>query len=179
MSLSQKGLIIIYTGDGKGKTTASLGLALRAAGAGKKISIIQFIKGAWPSSETKSLKKFRDQIEFIQVGKGFVDILGDNKPKQAHQQAAQAGLKTAANRIANDIHQVVILDEINIAIRQGLLDVKEVITIIKKAPVEVDIVLTGRNADPKLVELADLVTEMKEIKHPFQKGARAKKGIDF
>lgn len=175
----KKGLIIIYTGDGKGKTTASLGLALRAAGQGCKVSIIQFLKGPVKSGEADSLRKFFDSIEFIPAGAGFVGILGDKKPEEVHRQAAEKALNLAREKINNDIHNVVVLDEVNIAIRQGLINVQEVVTIIKEAPSNVDIVLTGRNAHPELIKLADLVTEMKEIKHPFKKGVPAKKGIDF
>ncbi|KKP70060.1 cob(I)yrinic acid a,c-diamide adenosyltransferase [candidate division CPR3 bacterium GWF2_35_18] len=174
---TDNGLIIVYTGNGKGKTTAALGLALRASGYQKKVLIVQFIK-SWFTGEKKSLEKLPD-IDFYQMGEGFVKILGDKKPFKEHKDSAKNALNFAQEKISSGKYNVVILDEINVAIREKLIPLSEIINIIIKKPKNVDLVITGRNAPDEIIELADLVTEMKEIKHPFQKGIKAKAGIDF
>jgi len=173
----ESGLVIVYTGNGKGKTTAALGLTLRASGYNKKILIVQFIK-SWFTGEKKSIEKLPN-VDFYQMGKGFVKILGDKKPIEDHKRSAQNALKFAQEKIRSSKYDVLILDEINVAIREKLIPISKVINLIKNKPKELDLVLTGRNAHKKIIELADLVTEMKEIKHPFQKGIKAKVGIDF
>lgn len=170
-------MIHIYTGDGKGKTTSSLGLALRALGADKKVAIIQFLKKP-NTSEYKAIKKFRLPISIESFGIGFYKILGDDKPKVKHQKAAQKGLKKAKEIIATNKYDLVILDEINVAIDYNLIKLEEVLEIItsnKKA----ELVLTGRNAHPKLKKIADLVTVMKKNKHYFDIGTKARKGIEY
>ncbi len=174
----EKGLIHIYTGDGKGKTTSALGLALRAIGAEKKVIILQFLKK--PNfSEHKAIKKYKLPIKIESFGIGFYKILGDNKSKAQHQKAAQKGLKRAQDVIASNKYDVVILDEINVAVGFGLIDVEEVISVLTTKNCIPDTILTGRRAHPKLKKIADLVTEMKKIKHPYDRGVKARKGIEF
>ena len=173
------GLVIVYTGNGKGKTTAALGLSLRAIGYEHKVCMLQFIKGSWHYGEMDSSKKLGPNFELIAVGKGFVGILDDNSPREEHEKYAAEALKICREKIFSGKYDVVILDEVNYAINLGLLDVIEVIKIIKEKPEKLDLVLTGNHAKEEIIELADLVTEMKEIKHPFKSGIKAKKGIDF
>ena len=173
------GFVIIYTGNGKGKTTAALGLSLRAIGYEHKVCMLQFIKGSWHYGEMDSSKKLGPNFELIAVGKGFVGILDDNSPREEHEKYAAEALKICREKIFSEKYDVVILDEVNYAIDLGLLDVKEIMELIKEKPEKLDLVLTGNHAKEEIIELADLVTEMKEIKHPFKSGIKAKKGIDF
>jgi|TARA_B100001142_G_scaffold204145_1_gene202545 cob(I)alamin adenosyltransferase len=177
--MSEKGLVIVYTGNGKGKTTAALGMALRAIGYDHKVCMLQFIKGSWHYGEIDSSKKLEPNFELIPVGKGFVGILDDNSPREEHEKYAAEAVKICREKIFSGKYDVVILDEVNYAINLDLIDVQDIIKIIKEKPFELDLVLTGRNVREEIVELADLVTEMKEIKHPFKSGIKAKKGIDF
>ena len=177
--MSEKGLVIVYTGNGKGKTTAALGMALRAVGYEHKVCMLQFIKGSWHYGEIDSSKKLEPNFELIPVGKGFVGILDDNSPREEHEKYAAEAVRICREKIFSGKYDVVILDEVNYAINLDLIDVQDIIKIIKEKPFELDLVLTGRNVREEIVELADLVTEMKEIKHPFKSGIKAKKGIDF
>ncbi|GIT55678.1 MAG: cob(I)yrinic acid a,c-diamide adenosyltransferase [Candidatus Nitrosopelagicus sp.] len=178
--MSEKGLVIVYTGNGeKGKTTAALGMALRAIGYDHKVCMLQFIKGSWHYGEMDSSKKLEPNFELIAVGKGFVGILDDNSPREEHEKYAAEAVRICREKIFSEKYDVIILDEVNYAITLGLIDVQEIIKIIKEKPSELDLVLTGRDVKEEIVELADLVTEMKEIKHPFKSGIKAKKGIDF
>lgn len=177
--MGEQGLVIVYTGNGKGKTTAALGMALRAVGYGHKICLIQFIKGSWPYGEMKSVKRLEPELELIIAGKGFVGIIDDKSPIEEHQKVAKQALKTSKERIQSDKYNIVILDEVNYAINLGLIDKKEVLDIIKSKPEKLNLVLTGNHAKQEIIDAADLVTEMKEIKHPFKSGIKAKKGIDF
>jgi cob(I)alamin adenosyltransferase len=175
----KKGQIHIYTGDGKGKTTAALGLALRSLGAGQKVAIIQFMKRA-NYSEHKAIKKFKLPILIKSFGIGYYKILGDNKPKSNHLKAARKALMSAQELIKSKKYDLIILDEINVAIDFGLIGVNDVIDIlVTNNGVPVTVILTGRRAHPKLKKIADLVTEMKKIKHPFDKGLKAQKGIEY
>ena len=176
MAEKKRGLIIIYTGDGKGKTTAALGTVLRAAAYGWKILIVQFIKGSWKYGEMESLKLL-PKVELKRMGKGFVGIIDDKLPFADHVQAAEEALDFVKTRL-ND-YQLIVLDEINGAIKGKLISPEPVIEMLKNKPEKLHIILTGRGANPALIQLADLVTEMKEIKHPFQKGMLAQKGIDY
>ena len=173
------GLTIVYTGKGKGKTTAALGLALRAMGYDKKICMIQFIKGSWHYGEMDSTKKLEPGFEMVAVGKGFVGIIDDKSPKEDHEKVAKEAIKISNEKIQSGKYDIVILDEINYAINLNLISIDDVLKLIKSKPDGLDLVLTGNYAKEEVVEIADLVTEMKEIKHPFQKGIKAKKGIDF
>ena len=177
--MSEKGLVIVYTGNGKGKTTAALGLAIRAIGYEHKVCMLQFIKGSWHYGEMDSSRKLEPNFELIAIGKGFVGILDDNSPREEHEKYAAEALRICREKINSGNYNVVILDEVNYAINLGLIDVQEIIKLIKEKPSNLDLVLTGRDVKEEIVELADLVTEMKEIKHPFKSGIKAKKGIDF
>ncbi|UCE66616.1 MAG: cob(I)yrinic acid a,c-diamide adenosyltransferase [Candidatus Zixiibacteriota bacterium] len=176
---NEKGLVIVYTGDGKGKTTAALGLCIRAAGYDKRVCIIQFIKGSWKYGELDGIKKLAPNVELYQKGLGFIGIIDDKLDKSEHIKAAGETLGFAKEKMHSGKYDIVILDEINVAIHLNLISVEDVISIIDNKPESLDLVLTGRNAKDEIIERADLVTEMREIKHPFQKGIKAKKGIDF
>jgi len=177
MTNSNKGLIIVYTGDGKGKTTAALGLALRAAGWGKKVAIIQFIKGYKKTGEYKIIKKI-PQIDIFQT---FDDKNREIiKPRPEHKKPAIEAFALAKKFInRNTKYDVVILDEINNAMFYDLVEAGEIIKLLENKPVGQTIVLTGRGAPPEIIEIADLVTEMKSIRHPFDNGTPAKKGVDY
>lgn len=176
--MERRGLVIVHTGDGKGKTTAALGLALRAFGAGLRVLILQFIKGKKASGELKALevlKNFSPTIEIKQCGLGF--ITKENFAEQ--KKSAQAAIELAQKEILSGDWDLIILDEINYAVKFGLVDAADILSLIKIRPPQMHLVFTGRNALPELVEVADLVTEMKLIKHPFQKGIAAQSGIEF
>ena len=177
--MDKDGLVIVYTGKGKGKTTAALGMALRAVGHKQKICFIQFIKGSWHYGELDSLQRLAPELELVVLGKGFVGIIDDTSPKEEHKKVANEAIQLSKEKIQSGKYDLAILDEINYAVNLGLIDIKQVIDLIKSRPTNVSLVLTGNHADPELIEISDLVTEMKEIKHPFQSGIKAKKGIDF
>jgi len=178
----KSGLIIVYTGDGKGKTSAALGAAVRASGYGWKIYILQFMKGSWHCGEIDGIKKLAPPhggVVMEQIGKGFYKIIDDNLPEEEHKKTARHALNRARQMMHSGEYQLVILDEINFAIDLGLLPLEDVIKLLQEKPSRLHVILTGRNAKPEIIEMADLVTEMKEIKHPFQQGYKGKKGIDF
>ena len=177
--MTEPGLTIVYTGKGKGKTTAALGIVLRAIGHNKKICMIQFIKGSWHYGEMTTSKKLEPEFEMIAVGKGFVGIIDDKSPREDHEQIADEAIKICKLKIQSRNYDIIILDEVNYAINLGLIKLDDVIELIKTKPPSLDLVLTGNYAKNEIIELADLVTEMKEIKHPFKQGKKAKKGIDF
>ena len=179
MSKQDDGLLIVYTGDGKGKTTAALGMCVRAIGYDWRICIIQFVKGSWDCGELEGLKKFEPNVELHVIGRGFVGISDDDKPISEHRQAASEGLSLASEKISSGDYQLVILDELNVAMDLKLIDRQQVEELLGKRPGNLDIVITGRSAPDWLIEKADLVTEMREVKHPFQKGIPARKGIDW
>ena len=169
-----KGYIQIYTGNGKGKTTAALGLALRAAGAGKKVFFAQFVKGQ-EYSEVRALRQFLPSVEIKQYG---LDCFIYNTPTQADIDIARKGLKEVSDVISSGKYDIVVLDEANIAIYYKLFSAEELIGILKQKPDETEIVITGRRAAPELMEIADLVTEMREVKHYYTKGVEARVGIE-
>lgn len=169
-----KGYIQLYTGNGKGKTTAAIGLALRAAGAGKRVFIAQFVKGMH-YAEIDALKHF-PQIELKQYG---LECFIVNKPTRDDIDAAWKGLEQVLKIIAENKTDVLILDEICIALHYHLFDVEEITALLKSKPDSMEIVMTGRYAPDELYEIADLVTEMKEIKHYYNQGVEARKGIEF
>jgi len=169
-----KGYVQVYTGDGKGKTTAALGLSIRAAGAGLKVFIAQFLKKG-NYNEIKALKRFSDLITVEQFGSGCF-IKG--KPATKDIEGARKGIEKVKSIISSGNYKMVILDEANVAIKLGLFPAEDLLYIIADKPEEVEIVITGRNADQRLIEKSDLVTEMKEIKHYFQKGVKARLGIE-
>ncbi|EKD93479.1 MAG: hypothetical protein ACD_28C00143G0007 [uncultured bacterium] len=171
-------MLYCYTGDGKGKTTAALGLALRAAGYGMKVGILQFMKGTWHTGELDSIAKI-PEIDLIQMGKGFYKILDDQWTEEEHQKAANEGLHWLEKQLEKGDYKVIILDELNVAIDLKLLDEAKALELLKKGKEKLHLVITGRNAPGSFLELADLVTEMKAVKHPFEKGRPAEKGLDF
>ena len=177
--MEDSGLVVVYTGKGKGKTTAALGMALRAIGHDYKICMIQFIKGSWHYGEMSSSKRLEPEFELTAIGKGFVGILDDKTPKEIHQKIAKEAMQIAKEKTQSEKYNVVILDEINYAVNLGLVELDDVLDLIKSKPSSVTLVLTGNHVRQQVIDAADLVTEMKEVKHPFQKGIRAKKGIDF
>src|SRR3989338_2776637 len=183
MDKNRTGLVIVYTGDGKGKTSAALGNVFRALGHGWKVLVIQFFKGDWPIvfGEIESAKA-HPNLEILQLGKGFVKIMGDKKPFSEHKLAAKEAVEFAKEKTYSGKYNLVVLAEINYAIDYldvRLVELKDILEMIERKPAHTHLSLTGRNANPEVIEKADLVTEMKEIKHPFQKGIQAQKGIDF
>ena len=174
----RRGLTIVYTGNGKGKTTAALGMVVRAMGYDWKVLMVQFIKGDWMYGELEGYKKLAPNFELKRMGKGFVRIMGDKKPIEDHIEAAKTALKYVKNNMVND-YDIVILDEVNVAIKEELLTVEEVLDVVQNKPAYLNIILTGRNAPEKIIDIADLVTEMTEIKHPFKQGILAQPGVDY
>ena len=175
---TQHGLTIIYTGEGKGKTTASLGLALRAAGYKRKVLIIQFGK-TWFTGELEGIKMLKPYVKIIQGGLGFVKIFDDQSDIKDHKKTAQDTYDLLYKEVTGGNYDVVIADEIVGAIAGKLLTQKQVIRLIKAKPKNLDLILTGHHCKPSLFKHADLVTEMMPIKHPFEKGFLAKPGIDY
>lgn len=174
----KKGLILVNTGNGKGKTTAALGMALRAWGQGMKVLVLQFIKGGWKYGELKAAEKLGPNFEIRQMGEGFIKE-ADDKSLNEHRHAAMEALKAARAEFATVNYDLIILDEILYAIHYGLVDQDDVLTLLATKPESLHVVLTGRNASPEIIAKADLVTEMREIKHPFAQGIPAQKGIEF
>lgn len=177
--VTKEGLVIVYTGKGKGKTTAALGMALRAIGYNQRVCMIQFIKGSWHYGEMTSSRRLEPEFELTAIGKGFVGIIDDKSPIEEHKQIAREAIQIARNKINSNNYNIVILDEINYALNLGLITLEDVLEIISNKPDSVNLVLTGNYAKDEVIEKADLVTEMREIKHPFKSGIKAKKGIDF
>ena len=176
---AEKGLVIVYTGKGKGKTTAALGIVLRSVGHGYKVGMIQFIKGEWYYGELTSSKRLEPEFEMIATGKGFVGIIDDDHPAEDHQKAAKEAVALAKVRLSSGEYDIIILDEINYAVKLNLVSLQDVLDIVKVRPKKTSLVLTGNYAPEEIIDVADLVTEMKEIKHPYRAGIKAKKGIDY
>jgi cob(I)alamin adenosyltransferase len=173
----EKGLIIVHTGDGKGKTTAALGMVLRSLGHGYKVAIIQFIKGAWEPAEKKVLSHWPGQLEFYAMGEGFT---WETQDRERDKDKAGAAWVKALEFIRDSSYQLVLLDEINVALKLGYLQVEQVLAGLAEKPASSHVILTGRGAPPELIARADLVTEMKLIKHPFrEQGVKAQPGIEF
>ncbi|MEY2857097.1 MAG: hypothetical protein RLZZ74_1409 [Cyanobacteriota bacterium] len=173
----EKGLIIVNTGNGKGKTTAALGMVMRSLGHGYKVAIVQFIKGAWEPAEKAVLGKWSDQLEFHAMGEGFT---WDTQDRERDIEKATAAWATSLEYIINPEYRLVLLDEINIALKLGYLDVDTVIAGLTRKPEDSHVILTGRGAPEKLIAIADLVTEMSLVKHPFrEQGVKAQPGIEF
>lgn len=175
----KRGFVIVYTGNGKGKTTAALGMAFRAIGRGWRVLMVQFMKGTWHYAEVDTAKRLAPELEIIPMGKGFYKILDDHFTEQEHRQAAHAALELARERMLSGECDLLILDEINNALDTGLVPFDEVEKLLDARPPDLSVVFTGRGAPQALIDRADLVTEMVEIKHPYQKGIFAQKGIDF
>ncbi|ADI63696.1 cob(I)yrinic acid a,c-diamide adenosyltransferase [Trichormus azollae] len=176
-AIPEKGLIIINTGHGKGKTTAALGMVMRSLGHGYKVAIVQFIKGAWEPSEKRVFSHWPDQLEFHAMGEGFT---WETQDRDRDLDKASAAWDKSLEFIRNPDFKLVLLDEINIALKLGYLEVEQVLAGLVQKPPDKHIILTGRGAPPALIEKADLVTEMTLIKHPFRdKGIKAQAGIEY
>jgi cob(I)alamin adenosyltransferase len=172
----EKGLLIVHTGKGKGKSTAAFGMAFRALGNGMKVGIVQFVKGKWQTGERAALEKFGGQVTINTMGEGFTWETQDRARDIA---AATQAWEQAKRLIADNVHQMVLLDELNIVLRYDYLDTAEVVAALVARPPMKHVVVTGRNAKDELIEAADLVTEMEQIKHPFRSGVKAQLGIEF
>lgn len=173
-------MFLVFTGNGKGKTTAALGQGLRSIGEGRRVLMVQFIKGPWKSGEDTSYKKLAPYLKIVKKGKGFVGILGDKLPRSVHKAAAKDAIRYAKKEIKTGKWQVLIMDEINNAIRLKLITLKDALDLLKFTRKRAEhIIFTGRDAPKKFIELADIVTEMREIKHPYMKGIKAKKGLEY
>ena len=175
-TIAEKGLLIVHTGPGKGKTTAAFGLALRALGRGWKVGVVQFIKGAWQTGERFAFERFGEQIVWRTMGEGFTWETQDRARDVA---AAEAAWKQAEAMMADPNIRLLVLDELNIALRYDYLPLADVVTTLKARRADLHIVVTGRNAKPELIEAADLVTEMGAVKHHFAAGVKAQEGIEF
>jgi len=174
-----KGLVVVITGDGKGKTTTALGIAVRACGHNLRTSIIQFMKGDIYAGEWDGIKKMNCGVELISTGKGFCGIQGNPYPFKEHRENAQEAIQLARQKMESGQFDILILDEINNALSLRLVDLEQVLEVIRRKPPLLHLVLTGRDAHPQVVELADTASEMKEIKHAYQKGIEAQPGIDY
>jgi cob(I)alamin adenosyltransferase len=175
----QKGLVIVFTGDGKGKSSAALGITLRAFGHKMYVSFIQFIKSPSDWGEARAAERLGPEIEFVSLGKGFVNCCGNTTPLDEHKRAAAEALTAARQRIHAASWDIVVLDEINIAVKLGLVDIKDVLDLVRSKPPELHLILTGRDAHPDIIAAADMVNEMRYIKHPYDTGVPAQKGIDY
>ena len=172
----EKGLLIVHTGKGKGKSTAAFGLAARAIGNSMKVGVVQFVKGKWATGERAVLERFPDLITVRVMGEGFT---WDTQDRQRDIAAAKKAWKSAQEFLADPSYRLVVLDELNIVLRYDYLDLDEVLAGLGERHPDQHVVVTGRNAKPALIEMADLVTEMTEIKHPFRTGVKAQVGIEF
>jgi len=173
----EKGLLIVHTGKGKGKSTAAFGLVMRALGHGFTVAIVQFVKGRWETGERKVLEHFPEQVTVRTMGEGFT---WETQDRQRDIAAARAAWEAAKELIRSGAHKLVLLDEINIVLRYDYLPIEEVVAFLRdEKPEDVHVVATGRNAKDELIEIADLVTEMTMIKHPFRAGVKAQAGIEF
>jgi len=177
----RKGLVMVWTGNGKGKTTAALGMAVRATGYNMRVLMIQFIKGDWKYGELKAAQRLSPQLEIVQGGKGFtIEGLYNGKISlEEHYQAAADSFERTKAVITSGLYDMVILDEIFWALKDNSVSLTELLDVIKAKPASLHLVLTGRGAPPEVVELADLVSEIQEIKHPYQQGIPAQKGVEF
>jgi len=174
----RRGLIIVNTGPGKGKTTAAMGTALRAVGQGMRVLMLQFLKGSWHYGELDAVHAFGDKFVMKQMGRGFVKV-GAEKPDPEDVRMVEEAWKEGEQAILSGQWDLVILDEINYAISYGMLEPGKVVETLRKKPDMVHVILTGRNAHPTIVDLADTVTEMRQVKHAYQKGVMAQRGIEY
>jgi cob(I)alamin adenosyltransferase len=172
----ERGLLIVHTGAGKGKSTAAFGIVLRCLGHGMRVGIVQFVKGAWTTGERTVLARFPELVTCRAMGEGFT---WDTQDRARDIAAARAAWQLAQAMIADPSYRLVLLDELNIVLRYGYLPVAEVMAALRAKPRDLHVVVTGRNAPPELIEAADLVTEMTLVKHPFRAGVKAQKGIEF
>src|ERR1700681_4630763 len=172
----ERGLLVVHTGAGKGKTTAAFGMVLRCIGHGMRVGIVQFVKGAWGTGERTVLARFPDLVTCRAMGEGFT---WDTKDRARDIAAARAAWEMAQAMIADPAYRLVLLDELNIVLRYGYLPVGDVVAALRAKPRDLHVVVTGRNAPAELIEAADLVTEMSLVKHPFRAGVKAQPGIEF
>lgn len=172
----ERGLLVVHTGKGKGKTTAAMGMAMRCVGHGMKVGIVQFVKGVWDTGERRVLAAFPDLCVMRAMGEGFT---WDTQDLQRDITAARRAFDVAKEMIADSSFRMVILDELNIVLRYGYLPLDEVLQVLRDKPHDLHIVVTGRNAKEELLEAADLVTEMTLVKHPFRSGVKAQAGVEF
>ncbi|MFC1618714.1 cob(I)yrinic acid a,c-diamide adenosyltransferase [Candidatus Neomarinimicrobiota bacterium] len=175
----RKGLLMVYTGKGKGKTTAALGTAFRAIGYDWKICMIQFIKGTWKYGEMRSIAEYGEQFELHPLGAGFFKILDDDQPEEVHRAAAENAADLLIQKLQSDDYDLVIADELNVAYSLDLIDTTLFQRILDARPKNIHLIITGRGAPDFLIDQADMVTEMHEVKHPYQKGIKAQPGIDY
>ncbi len=174
----EKGYVVVLTGDGKGKTTSALGIAMRAVGHGTKVIMLQFLKGTWHYGELETAKRLEPDFILRPLGSGFIHVNPDN-PDPADVQNALKAWEECKQALFSGNYGMLILDEINNAVSYGLLPVDDILEALARRPKSVHVILTGRDAHPRLMEIADLVTEVKEIKHPYRQGASARKGIEY
>lgn len=173
-------MVLLITGDGKGKTTAALGQALRAVGDGKKVLMVQFIKSpALGTGELIAARRLEPDFKMVVMGRGFVGILKDMLPREEHAKAAREALEYARQELASGNWNFLILDEVNVAVQLKLISPEDVLRFLDDIPAGIDVMLTGRGAPKELIDRADLVSEVKDIKHPFEKGRRGQRGIEF
>jgi cob(I)alamin adenosyltransferase len=172
----EKGLLIVHTGKGKGKTTAAMGMVCRALGHGQKVGLVQFVKGAMKTGEVKVFETFSDQIDIEILGQGFT---WDTQDRAADIEAARKAWDVAKRMILDPAYDMVLCDELNIVLRYDYLPLDEVLDVLRNRPEGKHVIVTGRNAKEELIELADLVTEMTEIRHPFRAGVKAQAGVEF
>lgn len=172
----ENGLVIVYTGAGKGKTTAALGMALRCIGHGMKVAVVQFIKGAINTAEERVLKSFGEQVVFLRMGEGYT---WETQDRERDIQFAQQAWATVCEFLGDPSYAMVILDEFNIALQHKYIGIDEVLPALRNRPPMQHVVITGRGGSEALLEEADLVTEMKQVKHPFRKGVKAQPGVEF
>ena len=172
----EKGLLIVHTGKGKGKSTAAMGLAVRSMGHGHKVGIVQFVKGVWKTGERTILDKFPELVTIRAMGEGFS---WETQDRQRDIQAAKSAWQMAKDMINDPSYKMVILDELNIPLRYDNLDINDVIDFLKNKPEDLHVIVTGRNAKDEMLDAADLVTEMTMVKHPFRSGVKAQIGIEF
>jgi cob(I)alamin adenosyltransferase len=172
----ERGLLIVHTGTGKGKSTAAFGIVLRCLGHGMRVGIVQFVKGVWNTGERTALEHFGDLVTCRAMGEGFT---WDTQDRARDIAAGRRAWETAQAMIADPSYRLVLLDELNIVLRYDYLAIDEVVTVLKQKPRDLHIIVTGRNAKPGLIEAADLVTEMTLVKHPFRAGVKAQQGIEF
>src|SRR5438445_6573734 len=172
----ERGLLIVHTGAGKGKSTAAFGMVLRCLGHGMRVGIVQFVKGVWGTGERDVLAKFPELVTCRAMGEGFT---WDTQDRARDIAAARTAWDAAKEMIADPSYRLVLLDELNIVLRYGYLPVADVVAVLKAKPRDLHVVVTGRNAAPELIEAADLVTEMTLVKHPFRAGVKAQPGIEF
>ena len=172
----ERGLLIVHTGAGKGKSTAAFGMVLRCIGHGMRVGVVQFVKGAWSTGERDVLARFPELVTCRAMGEGFT---WDTQDRERDIAAARAAWEAAKEMIADPSYSLVLLDELNIVLRYDYLALDEVLDVLRAKPRDLHVIVTGRNAKPELIDLADLVTEMTLVKHPFRAGVKAQKGIEF